>query len=369
MKHRKEFLLGLFILTAAGLLAYMSITIGKVQFGDSLEVSAHFDSAIGVVKDAPVMMAGIEIGHVQKLAVDNGRALLSLTLHPDVVIHQDAKAVIRAKSLLGEKYIAIDKGSESLPAMQDGDEILDTHTPVDLDEVLDHLSPVLTQLDPEDLNTLIHTLAVGIKGRGEDLGKLISGTSVLMSTFSDKKESVVRIVDNLDGFSGRANQLLANNGPAIDRLIRNLDATAITLKSDVPELTRNLNSMTTDVQKITGPFRDNAQKLATDLDRIAGNAARFTDSLDRNPQLVPNLNATLRDLPPLLQKAPKTLDRLPVILDQLSPVLEGAQNTLKQLDPVLKKADHLLDENTIKELLQEDGVKVHVERGIQVRLW
>ena len=358
MKHRKEFLLGLFILSAAGLLAYMSITIGKVQFGDSLEVSARFDSAIGVVKDAPVMMAGIEIGHVQNLSVDKGRARLSLTLHPDVVIHQDARAVIRAKSLLGEKYIAIDKGSESLPPMQDGDEIMDTHTPVDLDEVLDHLSPVLTQLDPEDLNTLIHTFAVGLKGRGE-----------LMSTFSDKKDSVVRIVDNLDGFSGRANQLLASNGPTIDRLIRNLDATAITLKSDVPELTRNFNSLTTDVQKITSPFRDNAGKLATDIDRITDNAVRFTDTLNRNPDLVPNLNATLRDLPPLLQKAPKTLDRLPVVLDQLSPVLEGAQKTLKQLDPVLKKADHLLEENTIKELLQEDGVKVHVERGIQVRLW
>lgn len=369
MKHRKEFLLGLFILSAAGLLAYMSLTIGKVQFGDSLEISARFDNAIGVVKDAPVMMAGIEVGHVESLDVENGRAHLKLTLHPDVVIHQDAQAGIRAKSLLGEKYIAIDKGSENLPTMQDGDEILNTHTPVDLDEVLNHLAPVLTKLDPEDLNTLVHTIAVGLKGRGEELGKLIEGSSVLLSTFADKKDSVVRIVDNLDGFSGRANQLLANNGPAIDRLVRNLDATAITLKSDVPELTRNLNSVTQDVQQITGPFKKNASKLASDVDRIADNAARFTNALDQHPNLVPNLNSTLRELPPLLQKAPRTLDRLPVVLDQLSPVLEGANNTLKQLDPVLKKADHLLEENNIKELLQEEGVKVHVERGIQVRLW
>ena len=50
-------------------------------------------------------------------------------------------------------------------------------------------------------------------------------------------------------------------------------------------------------------------------------------------------------------------------------MLKGADSTLKQLDPVLKKADHLLEENSIKELLQEEGIKVHVDRGIQVRLW
>jgi len=49
------------------LLAYMSITVGKVQFGDTLKVSALFDNASGVVKDAPVMMAGIEVGHVSVL--------------------------------------------------------------------------------------------------------------------------------------------------------------------------------------------------------------------------------------------------------------------------------------------------------------
>lgn len=369
MKHRKEFLLGLFILSAAALLAYMSLTIGKVQFGDSLEISARFDNAIGVVKDAPVMMAGIEIGHVESLDVENGRAHLKLTIHPDVTIHSDAHAGIRSKSLLGEKYIAIDKGSESLPQLQDGDEIMDTHTPVDLDEVLNHLAPVLTKLDPEDLNTLVHTVAVGLRGRGEELGKIISGTSVLMETFSNKKDSVVRIVDNLDGFSGRANQLLATNGPAIDRLVRNLDATAITLKTDVPELTRNLNNVTQDVQQITGPFKGNANKLASDIDRIADNAARFTTVLNNHPNLVPNLNNSLKELPPLLQKAPATLDRLPAVLDQLTPVLKGADSTLKQLDPVLKKADHLLEENSIKELLQEEGIKVHVDRGIQVRLW
>ncbi len=369
MKHRKEFLLGLFIISAAALLAYMSITVGKVQFGDSLEISATFDNAIGVVKDAPIMMAGIEIGHVEKLSVDNGRAKLNLTIHPDVVIHQDAQASIRSKSLLGEKYIAIDKGSTNLAAMQDGGEIVQTHTPVELDEVLDHLAPVLTKLDPEDLNTLIHTFAVGLKGKGEQLGEIITGTSVLMETFGDNKERVVRIVENLDGFSGRANQLLIKNGPALDRLVHNLDATAITLKTDVPQLTRSINDVTVDVKRITGPFSTNADKLATDIDRIADNAARFTNVLNNHPELVPNLNTTLSELPPLLQKAPKTLDRLPEVLDQLSPVLKGAEKTIKQLEPVLQKADHLLEENTIKELIQEEGIKVHLDRGVQVRLW
>lgn len=373
MKFGKEVALGLFILVAGVLLAYMSITVGKIQFGDTTKVQALFKSASGIVKDAPVMMAGIEIGHVEQLEVKNGQALLTLLLHDGTEAHKDAHAEIRSKSLLGEKYILLTAGSPSQPLLQDGDAILETKTPVDLDEVLNHLAPVLTKLDPNDLNSLIHTLAVSLDGKSQDIRTLLTGSAELMGELTKNKGTITRLVNNLDAAASGANSVLNGNRGAINRIVRNLDSVTARLRTDAPDLVQNINKVTVDVQKITGPFSGRAPMLAQNLDRIADGAADLSDQLKKHPELVPNLNQTLAELPPLLKKAPPMLDRLPVVLDQLSPVLKGAdklfgkaEDSLAKLNPVLDKANVILDEKKLKQILQEDGLNIHVD---SVKLW
>lgn len=367
MKQWKEFALGLFILTAAALLAYMSITIGKVRFGDTKLVEAVFKNASGIVKDAPVLMAGIEVGHVESMEVKNHKAKMSLVITPDIEVYADARAEIRAKSLLGEKYIALIPGNPETGMLRDGDEIQNTMTPVDLDEVLNHLAPVLTNLDPEDLNTIVHTLAVSFEGREEDLGEMISGASKLLKTVGNNEAKIERIINNLDGTTAQANRLFTRNGPAMEQLIHNFNAISRDLRNDAPLLVRNLNDITVEVRELTGPFRENAPNLARRLDRISASAEEFTDQLSEHPELVPNLNETLSELPPLLRKAPDTLDRLPAVLDQLSPVLSGANQLLTDVNPVLKKVDNLLEEKKIREILQEEGVNIHGD--VTIKLW
>ena len=384
MKHWKEFALGLFILGAAALLAYMSITIGKIQLGDTLKVQAVFRNASGVVKDAPVMLAGIEVGHVEKMeVVENDLALMRLIINPEVKVHNDARAEIRSKSLLGEKYINLIPGSTTAPLLQDGERIRDTMTPVDLDEVLNHLAPVLTKLDPDDVNTIVHTLAASMKGRERQMGKLIDGASMLVDTFAQNREGISRMVNNLDSVAAKANRLLGRNGASIDAIVDNLHVASRSLREDTPGLIASFNTISSEVQQITSPFTDRSSLLADRLDRITDSADRLTANLNDHPELVHNLNETLVQLPPLLKRAPETLDRLPTVLDQLSPVLQGANTllpplqegvtrlspVLDRLNPVLDKANNLLDERKIREMLQEQGVKVHVDNGIQVRLW
>lgn len=365
MKQWKEFALGLFILGAALLLAYMSITVGKVRFGETMIVEAIFENASGIVKDAPVMMAGIEVGHVESMEVKNQRAKMTLVINPEVQVFADARAEIRAKSLLGEKYIAIIPGSYESGQLQNGALIENTMTPVDLDEVLNHLAPVLTNLDPHDLNTIVHTLAMSFKGRENDLGEMISGASTLLKTVGNNKEEIERIIKNLDGTTAKANTLLARNGPAIEQMIGNLNAVSNDLRTEAPTLVRNLNDVSEDVKAFTDPL--NGPVLARRIDTISAHAEEFTTSLNQHPDLVPNLNSTLSEIPPLLRKAPATLDRLPAVLDQLSPVLSGANKLLTDVEPVLKKVDNLLEEKKIRQILQEEGVNIHGD--VMIKLW
>lgn len=377
MKHWKEFALGLFILGAAALLAYMSITIGKIQFGDTLKVSAVFRNASGVVKDAPVLLAGIEVGHVEKMeVVGNDQAMMHLVINPDVKVHSDARAEIRSKSLLGEKYVNLLPGSSASPVLKDGESIHDTMTPVDLDEVLNHLAPVLTKLDPDDLNVIVHTLAASVKGREGQIGKLLDDTSLLVGTLAQNRATINRTVANLDAVAASANRLLGRNGASIDAIVDNLHVASRTLRDDTPGLLSDFSHLSDQVERITTPFSDRSAVMAERLDRITDSADRLTSSLNDHPELIEHLNETLTQLPPLLKTVPSTLDRLPGVLDKLSPVLEGANNllppiqdSLKRLNPVLDKANNLLDEEKLRQVLQKEGVKVNVDNGIAVRLW
>lgn len=369
VKHWKELALGSFILTAGILLAYMSLTLGRFQLGDSLKVTAIFRSASGIVKDAPVMMAGIEVGHVAQLEVSHGQALMHLVIKPQIQLHTDARAEIRAKSLLGEKYIALDAGSATAPFMQNGGEITQTFTPVDLDEVLNHLAPVLTKLNPDDLHTLLHTFATAVKGKEQEMGALITGTSVLMRTVINNEDALQRIIQNLDGAAGQAHRLLNRHGSSLDSIMANLRVATASLGQDAPSLLKNLQAVSNEVRSITKPLSQKGPQLAQRIDQISEQTSRFTQTLNRHPNLISNLDTTLSEIPPLLRQAPATLERLPAVLDQLTPILEKTDtlmgkigNTLDHLDPVLENARGLLNEKKIRQLLQDEGVKVNIEK-------
>ena len=68
-QYRNEVMLGGFILLAGGLLAAMSVAVGGFNFQEGIHVKARFSNATGLVKDAAVTVAGVQVGHVESLSV------------------------------------------------------------------------------------------------------------------------------------------------------------------------------------------------------------------------------------------------------------------------------------------------------------
>src|SRR5688500_12095225 len=97
-----EVMLGAFIVGAGGLLAYMSIAVGGFNMTPGVHVTAKFSNASGLVKDASVSVAGVEVGHVEGLTVEHDKAVVKLFLNKEAHIRSDVVAAVRAKSLLGE---------------------------------------------------------------------------------------------------------------------------------------------------------------------------------------------------------------------------------------------------------------------------
>ncbi len=134
---RLEIAVGLFVLAGLACLAYLSVRLGNVElFGATgYTVRAEFDSASGLSDGAPVEIAGVRVGRVERIALEGYRAVVTLRLRPGIRVQEDAIVGIKTKGLVGEKFVRIlPGGSDRLVAP--GGRLRDTESPVDLEELL-----------------------------------------------------------------------------------------------------------------------------------------------------------------------------------------------------------------------------------------
>ncbi len=98
---------GLLVIVGSAILLYMTIAVGKYEFGEKkgYTLEATFDSVAGIDQKAAVRMAGVKIGTVEKVELDDSRAKVTLRLDEGVKIKRGSEAMIKTLGLLGEKYV------------------------------------------------------------------------------------------------------------------------------------------------------------------------------------------------------------------------------------------------------------------------
>jgi phospholipid/cholesterol/gamma-HCH transport system substrate-binding protein len=134
----KEKAVGLFVLTGLFLMLYFSLRYGaeNLPAGESITAVARFSNIGGLNKGAPVTVAGVPVGSVEKLTLgEDFSAMVELKLKKSFRIPADSTASIRSKGLLGDKYVALSPGPGEDP-LKDGSRITDTEASVDLESLL-----------------------------------------------------------------------------------------------------------------------------------------------------------------------------------------------------------------------------------------
>lgn len=133
-----ELIVGLFILVGVIALCYISIKLGKMEWvgGGGYQVTAVFPKLGGLKVGALVEIAGVEVGRVKSLSLnDNYQASVVLDIQNNIKLQDDSIASIKTKGLLGEKYVEILPGGED-EIIEDGGKIQDTEPPIDLEELI-----------------------------------------------------------------------------------------------------------------------------------------------------------------------------------------------------------------------------------------
>ena len=136
-KFSLEFVVGLFFFIGIGALLYLSVSLTRFEMKTKggYAVKAVFDNVGGLKDRSNVEVAGVPIGIVKKIILDDYRALVQLRIKNGVKIPDDSIASIKTKGLLGEKFLEISPGGSDEYIQKEG-EIIDTQSPLDFEQAL-----------------------------------------------------------------------------------------------------------------------------------------------------------------------------------------------------------------------------------------
>ncbi len=135
-----EVTVGLFVILGLLAMAYLSVKLGQVQLGSghTYTLTAVFSTVVGLKQTAAVEVAGVPIGRVEAIRLEDFEAVVTLRLDEDVRLDEDAIASIRTRGLIGEKYIRISPGGSDR-LIPPGGRIRDVESPIDIEDLIARL--------------------------------------------------------------------------------------------------------------------------------------------------------------------------------------------------------------------------------------
>ena len=131
---------GLFVIAGIIALLFLALKVGSmstVNASDSYEVVARFENIGGLKVRAPVKSAGVVVGRVADIRFDNEKyeAVVTLRLDKRYAFPKDTSASIMTSGLLGEQYVGLEAGGDSV-MLKDKDRIMITQDAVVLENLI-----------------------------------------------------------------------------------------------------------------------------------------------------------------------------------------------------------------------------------------
>ncbi|WP_462326625.1 MlaD family protein [Desulfobaculum sp.] len=232
-KSGAEVKVGIFVFIAVVLLAFMSMQVGETDFlrGGVYDVNVYFDSVTGLKPGAPVEIAGIEVGRVSDIRLDDGRARLTLELREDISLRSDAQASIMTRGVLGDKYVSLSVGSRELPQIAEGGVIQRTDRSADLEVLMKKVGQIADDIG--SVSKSVSSVMGGPDGE-RDLRRTFHSMRDLAVTLNDmvqrNVESIDLIVANMRDFSTDLKDISSANKQNINSIITNFESASTGLK-------------------------------------------------------------------------------------------------------------------------------------------
>jgi phospholipid/cholesterol/gamma-HCH transport system substrate-binding protein len=315
-----------FLLTLCVLAVMIELVEDWQPFAEQKEYRTYFDTAVGIKLGDPVKMAGVEVGKIQHIGIEESKVRIDFYVAEDIEVHQDSVAEIRQTNLLGGQFLGISFGSQNSPLLPPGNAV-PSRERVNIDQLI-------TNLDRNQERVF-----------GE-LGELVEQSRDSIVNAASRMESVLQKIDRGEGTLGR----IINDPGLYDEI-----ETAVSALNVVLDGLKNgegtLGKLLAD-----SSLYDDASVMVADLRTISGRLKEGQGTLGRllvEDELYANANDALfhiRELAAKLNSGTGAFGRL-VNDDRL---YQETLATVESIRSIAAKIDR--GEGTLGRLVNEDDL-------------
>ncbi|MBI1751897.1 MAG: MCE family protein [Acidobacteria bacterium] len=257
---------GLFFTGALALAGVLIFRTEKLEIGgkrNQTERFTYFDQVAGLNLQSKVLVAGVRVGEVRTIALENGKARVVIGLSNECPIYGDATVSLGSIGILGEKFVDLDPGHSAKGPFPEG-KPLPSKAGVSLDNLMETLAGI----------------GKDVKGVTQALNESIGG--------EQGRQKLDEIVDNIRQLTGEMRAMAQENHGAINHTLANVEAISAELKDRLPKLAqqfetvgKNLNAILEENRPELKGIMGDVRKLAASFQGSADNIKSLTDKLNR----------------------------------------------------------------------------------------
>lgn len=260
--------------------ALLAMTIMNVDSQKTRSYSAVFTDAANVISGDEVRFAGVRVGTVKGVDLYGARqAKISFTVADDVAMTTNTQVVIRYRNLIGQRYLAIVDDGPDGRTLASGALIPVSHTQpaLNLTTLFNGFKPLLSGLNPDDVNRLSYELVQVLQGEGGTIDTLFRQVGSLTNTLADRDKLIGDVIDNLDATLGP----VAQRDQQLSGLISNLQQFITGLSQDRGAISSSLVSIDHLTGATSSLLHDVRPALAFDIKRLGVLAEKLDTASSR----------------------------------------------------------------------------------------
>ena len=297
---------------------------------DFYTVKAELPSGQAIVpgQGQTVNIAGVKIGEVGSVTLEEGRAVVELHIQDEYrPIYRDATVLLRPKTGLKDMYLALDPGNKRAGSLPEGGRVRVANTLPDVNS-----DEFLAQLD-EDTRAYLQIL---LNAGGTAFDDKVTGADKHydQTAAQDLRETFKRFEPTArDG--RRITRLLVKRRHNIRRVIHNFQTFSTALAERDDQLAALVDSANANFEALAseeGALREAVRLFPGALDQTEQTLTKTSALAAELGPALERLRPFARQLAPALRKTqPFFRETTPIIRDQIRPFARDVQPTIRDL--------------------------------------
>jgi phospholipid/cholesterol/gamma-HCH transport system substrate-binding protein len=320
---------GLFVvLTGALAFGVFRFVSPKMGGGGGYVVHAFIHDATGLATRSRVTIAGIPVGTLDSIRLENGAARLDVKVKGDVTLYDNATLGKKSVSLLGESAVVLTPGTPDHRVLHDGDPI----------------RIIVEETTPAQLLEEVKQIADSVRAVADQLAKSI-GTE-------QGGQNIKLILQNLADASEAINKTVRENRELLHDTLTNVDEISRNANPEVAQILENVRVVTQDVRQL----------MAATGQAQQGQKGELRDTFERIDRASKSLESALAHIDNIsgrIDRGEGTIGKLTKdeqLVNEVQGVAEGVNDYVQSLSRLKTivglRSDYNFLANTIKSYVE-----------------